>query len=194
LTNFVKYGINKLVLGRAAFRQKNRRNTKTIKGNLRRKSNMSMIRWQPFSELVSLRDAMDRLFEDSFVTPSRLLRNAGAEMGVPLDMYQTDKDVIIKAALPGVKPEEVDISITDDVLTIKGETKAEEEVKREDYIHQEYRYGAFSRSVALPGNLKTDKAEASFEDGVLTQSIPKPEKAVPKQIKVKAKGQIEEKK
>ena len=90
--------------------------------------------------------------------------------------------------------EEVDITITGDTLTIKGETKVKEEVKREDYLHQEHRYGAFTRSVTLPSGLDTDKAGASFEDGILTLTIPKSEQVKPKQIKIKAKGAIEGKK
>ena len=155
---------------------------------------MAMIRWQPFSELVSLRQAMDRLFEDSFVTPSRILSGFGTYVAVPIDMYSTADEVVVKAALPGVKPEEVDVTITDDVLTIKGETKGDEQVKREDYFYQEHRYGAFSRSVTLPSGLDTDKVEATFDDGVLTLTIPKSGEVKPKQIKVKPKAAVEGKK
>jgi len=98
---------------------------------------------------------------------------------------------VVKAALPSVKPEEIDITITGDTLSIKGETKAMGEVKREDYLYREHRYGAFSRSIILPTNLKTDKAEANFENGVLTLTIPRSEEAKPKTIKVKTKGTIE---
>lgn len=155
---------------------------------------MSMMRWQPFSELISLRQAMDKLFEDSFVTPSRLLNTFGPGVTTPIDMYHTANEVVVKAALPGVKPEEVDITITGDTLSIKGETKSEEEIKREEYLYQEHRYGTFSRSVTLPGGLDSDKAEASFDDGILTLTIPKSEQIKPKQIKVKAKGVTEGKK
>jgi len=155
---------------------------------------MSMIRWEPFRELVSLRQAMDRLFEESFVRPSRFISLLGEEAHPAIDMHQTPNEVVVKAALPGVKPEDVDITITGDVLTIKGETKTEEEMKREDYLCQECRYGAFSRSITLPGAFKTDKAEASFEDGVLTLTIPRAEEAKPKTIKVKTEGVIEGKK
>jgi HSP20 family protein len=153
-----------------------------------------MMRWQPFSELISLRQAMDKLFEDSFVTPSRLLNTFGPGVTTPIDMYHTANEVVVKAALPGVKPEEVDITITGDTLSIKGETKSEEEIKREEYLYQEHRYGTFSRSVTLPGGLDSDKAEASFDDGILTLTIPKSEQIKPKQIKVKAKGVTEGKK
>jgi HSP20 family protein len=154
---------------------------------------MSMIRWEPFNELMSLRQAMDRLFEDSFVTPSRAFGRMDVVM--PVDMYQTENEVVVKTAIPGVKREDVDITITGDTVSIKGEKKADEKIKREDYIYQEHRYGAFSRTVNLPGGLDTSKAEASFEDGVLTLTIPKSEEVKPKQIKVKAvEGKKEAKK
>jgi len=153
---------------------------------------VSIVRWQPFSDMVTLRQAMDRLFEDSFVRPPRF---AFADEGnLPIDMYQTNDTVVIRAAVPGVKPEEVEVTITGDILTIKGETRTEEEVKKDSFFRQEISYGAFSRSVALPGSLQTDKAEATFENGVLTLTIPKAEATKPKQIKIKPKNVIEGKK
>jgi len=155
---------------------------------------MNIVRWQPFTELMSLRQAMDRLLEDSFVTPFRLTGATDNGLTAPIDIYHTDNDLVVKVALPGVKPEDVDITITGDTLSIKGETKAEEDIKREDYIFKEHRYGAFSRSLTLPHGLNTDKSEANFENGVLTLTIPKSAKVKPKSIKVKAKGAIEGKK
>ena len=151
---------------------------------------MAMIRWEPFREMMTLRNAMDRLFEESFVSPSRLWPEVGVGE-LAIDMYQTANDVVVKAALPGLKPEEVDISITGDTLTIKGERKEEQEVKQEDYFYKEHRYGGFSRSIAIPVQVKSDKAEALFENGVLTLTLPKAEEIKPKQIKVKAKPAIE---
>ncbi len=98
---------------------------------------MAIERWQPFSELMSLRQSMDKLFEDSFVRPSRALAALG-EVSVPaMDVYQTPNEVVVKATLPGLKPEDVSIDITGETLTIKGENKAEEEIKKEDYLYQE---------------------------------------------------------
>lgn len=148
----------------------------------------SLVRWEPFNDLISLRDAMDRLFEESFVRPSsRFLAPWRSEGTLALDMYETDDAVVVKAAVPGVKPEDIDITVTGDTLTIRGETKAAEEVKRENYIYQERRYGAFSRSVSLPSGLNADKAEATFEHGVLTLNIPKAEVVKPKTIAIKTK-------
>jgi len=133
---------------------------------------------------------MDRLFEDSFVRPSRFWPDGGRGQ-LPIDMYQTQNDVVVKAALPGFKPDEVDISITGDTLTIKGEHKEEQEIKDEDYFYKEHRYGGFSRSVVIPVQVNSDKAEATFENGILTLTLPKAEEIKPKQIKVKAKAMIE---
>lgn len=152
---------------------------------------MSMIRWEPFRELMSLRQAMDGLLEESFLRPSRVLGLLGDEAQPPIDMFQSPSEVVAKATLPGVKPDDVEITITGDTLTIKGKTKATEEVKREDYLYHEHRYGAFSRSVTLPSALQSEKAEATFENGILTLTIPRAEEMKPKTIKVKTKEVIE---
>jgi HSP20 family protein len=147
----------------------------------------NLVRWEPWSDLMSLREAMDQLFAESFVRPrAGRLAPLGAE-SLAVDMYETEDDVIIKTAVPGVKPEDIDVSITGDVLTIKGETKAEEKMEKANYIRQERRYGAFSRSVSLPSTVVADKATAEFESGVLTLTLPKAEEVKPKTIKVKAK-------
>jgi HSP20 family protein len=150
---------------------------------------MNIVKWEPFREMVGFRQAVDRLFEDAFIRPSRFL--SWEDGLVPLDVYQTPEAVVVEAALPGVKPGEVDISITGDTLTIKRETKAEHEVKKEDYFLQERRYGRFSRAVTLPDGLLADKAEASFEESILTVTIPKAEEVKPRTIKVKAKEAAE---
>ena len=129
---------------------------------------MAIERWRPFSELMSLRREMDNLFED-FMCPSRFF--AGAEAPV-IDAYHTPNEVVVKAALPGLKLEDISIDITGDTLTIKGEGKAEQEISKEDYLYQERRYGAFFRSIALPAGLQPDKTEAMMEDGILTLSSP----------------------
>jgi HSP20 family protein len=145
----------------------------------------SIIRWQPFGDLVSLRDAMDRLFEESVIRPRSWM--VPFEGGLAVDVYETEDSLVVEAALPGVKPEEIDVSLTGDVLTIKGETKAEEKVEEENYIRRERRYGSFCRSVSLPSGLEGDKAEAEFEHGILKLTIPKAEAVKPKVIQVKAK-------
>jgi HSP20 family protein len=146
----------------------------------------SLIRWDPFREGVSLRTAMDRLFDDSLIRPDAWLVPASfADLAV--DVYETKDDVVVKAALAGVKPEDAEITITGNTLQIRGESKEENEVKEENYIRKERRYGSFSRTVTLPEGLKNDKAEATFEHGMLTLRIPKSEESKPKTIKVRAK-------
>jgi HSP20 family protein len=148
----------------------------------------NIIRWEPYRELISLREAMDRLFEESFVRP-RTGMPATVEGGtLAVDMYETEDAVVVKSAIPGIEPDNLDISITGDTLTIKGEAKTEEEVKEENYIRRERRYGSFYRSLAIPVSIVAEKAEAEFENGVLKLTLPKAEEVKPKAIKVKAKG------
>ena len=145
-----------------------------------------LVRWEPIRDLVTLREAMDRLFTESFVRPGVAFPSLGME-GPAVDMYQTKDDIIVKAAVPGVKPEDIDIAVTGDVLTITGELKEEEKVEEGNYLRQERRYGQFMRELALPTQVNADKAKAEFEHGVLTLRLPKAEEVKPKSIKVKAK-------
>jgi len=112
---------------------------------------------------------------------------------MPLDVYQTPNELVIKATVPGVKPEEVDITITGDTLTIGAEVK-EEKIEKAEYLYRERRFGSATRTITLPKALKGDQAHASFENGVLTLTIPKAEEAKPRQIKVKPQGIVEGKK
>jgi HSP20 family protein len=148
----------------------------------------NLVRWEPFRDLVSLREAMDRLFEESFVQ-SRVGWPASVGMeALAVDMYETDDAIIVKTAVPGIKPEDLDVSIVGDTLTIRGETKAEGEVKKENYIRRERRCGSFCRSLTVPLSVMADEAEAEFENGILTLTLPKAEEVKPKVIKVKAKS------
>jgi HSP20 family protein len=154
----------------------------------------NIIRWHPFGELARRGWAMDRLFDESAFWPWRALGWEAAGTYVPVDVYETDEHLVFEASMPGLKPEQVDVSISGGVLTIKGETTAEEEERKPHYHRQERRYGAFRRSFTLPEGVDAEKAEAVVEDGVLTLSIPKAEASKPKTIKVKARGLIEAKK
>lgn len=147
-------------------------------------SNLS--RWEPVREMMTLREAMDRLFDDAFTRP--LSGRDGWAMSTPaIDMYQTDNEVVVKASIPGIKPQEMQINITGDVLTLKGETKQEEERKERAWHIREQRAGSFERSVALPTAVKTDQAEAVFENGILTITLPKADEVKPRTINIKAK-------
>jgi HSP20 family protein len=144
-----------------------------------------IVRWQPASELMSLREAMDRLFEDSWVG-ARAWGFPSPWVEPALDVYETADHVAVKAAVPGVKPEDVEITVTGNVLSISGETKEETETKDKNYLRRETRMGAFSRTIELPAGLQTDKADAKFENGILTVTFPKAEEVKPKTIKVKS--------
>lgn len=145
----------------------------------------NIIRWEPAREMMTLREAMDRLFDDAFTRPFNL---NNSNWSVPaVDMYQTDNDVVVKAALPGIKADEVQINVTGEVLTLKGETKYEEEKKEKAYHLREQRWGSFERSIVLPTEVVADKAKADFENGVLTITLPKAEEVKPKSISIKTK-------
>ena len=155
----------------------------------------NLVRWEPFRDLISLREAMDRLFEESIVRPrAGWLAPVGVKI-LAVDMYETDDAVVVKSAIPGVKPEDLNLSVTGDTLTIRGETRADEEIKEKHYIRRECRYGsfcrtlgAFSRTLTIPVSIVSDKAEAEFEDGVLTLTLPKAEEVKPKTIKIRTRG------
>jgi len=144
----------------------------------------NLIRWEPMREMMTLREAMDRLFDEAFTRPLSL---SGVSAMPAIDMYQTDDEVVVKAALPGLKADDVQISVTGDLLTLRGEFKQENEKKDATYHIREHRYGSFERSIMLPTDVQTDKAKADFENGVLTITLPKAEAVKPKTITIKAK-------
>jgi HSP20 family protein len=144
--------------------------------------------WRPRRELFSLGESLDRSFDDWIVGPRTLWAMPTLSSVFPLDLYREDGNLVIKADIPGVTSDELDITVKDNVLTISGETRAEEEVKEEDYIRQERRYGSFSRSMALPIEAESDRAEAAFEDGVLTVTIPVAEEPQPEAVKIEVKS------
>lgn len=145
---------------------------------------MTLAPFRPLRDFVSLRDAMDTLFEESFI-PTLMTPDGGRET-FSADLYEKDDMFVIKAALPGMKAEDVKIDATTNAITIAGEYKRDEEVKKESYIRRERRYGSFYRSFTLPVEIDAAKTEASFENGVLTVKLPKGELAKPKHIAVKA--------
>ncbi len=151
----------------------------------------SLTPWEPRGG-ISLRDMMDRLFEDAFIQPRDWFgSNPMGMTNLPLDVYETKDDVVVKTALPGVKPDDVEVTITGDTLTIHAETKEESQGNKDNqgkYLRRERHYGEYARSVTLPSGLKTDQAEASFDNGMLTLKIPKSEVQKPKTIQVKAKS------
>ena len=144
----------------------------------------NLTRWEPVREMLTLREAMNQLFDDSFTRP---LNMGAVSVSPAIDLYQDNEQVVVKAALPGIKPEEVEISVTADVLTLRGEFKQEAEKKDATYHIREQRYGSFERSVRLPVEVQTDKARAGFENGILTINLPKAEAVKPRTISIKTK-------
>lgn len=147
-----------------------------------------LVRWNPAREMVSLREAMDRLFEESFLRPGSLGLGESMAGAPPVDMYETESEVVVKATVPGVKPEDIEVTITGDLLTIKGEFKSEEKTEKRNYLRQEHRYGSFCRQVGLPAGVNSDQAKATFEHGIITLALPKVAEAKAKTVKVVAKG------
>ena len=143
-----------------------------------------MRRNSPFGEMLSLRQAMDRLFEDSFVRPRSGFNGEGSEYGIPLDITSTPETLVIEAALPGVRPEDVEITVLGDTLTINATTGEQHESEESGYTYREVRRGRFTRTVTLPTQVNSDKATAEFRDGMLRLSIPKAEAAKPRPIRI----------
>lgn len=144
----------------------------------------NLMRWEPAREMISLRDAMDHLLNEAFTHPLGLTPTTQVPA---IDLYQTDDEVVVRAALPGLKAEDVHISVTGDLLTLKGQFSEKAETKEKAYHLREQRHGSFERTISLPTDVLADKAKAEFEDGVLTVTLPKAEEVKPKMISVKAK-------
>jgi len=145
---------------------------------------MTMIRRpSPFGDLLSLRSAMDRIFDDTVFRP--LTRGSSEDfLAMPLDIHSTQDALVLEAALPGVRPEDVDIQILGDVLTLTASSRTDREEATTGYHLREVRRGRFSRTVSLPAGLQTDAGVASFENGMLTLSFPRAEQARPRQIPI----------
>lgn len=147
---------------------------------------MDLVPWKPFREISTLRKEMDTLLSKFFGKPS-LVEAFGEEWSPTLDVSETDNSIIVKAELPGLEAKDIDVSLSGDVLTIKGEKRKEEEEKGEQYHYSERYYGSFQRSFRLPTTIQSDKIEAGFEKGVLKIILPKTEEAKKKEIKIEVK-------
>lgn len=148
----------------------------------------TLTRWEPFREMRRMHDMLDRIMDDAYMGPrgSREM----VEGLAPVDVFETEDEVVVKAIMPGMTAEDIQISVDRDVLTLRGEAKHEEQTEQGDgrvYHHRELRYQRFARSIRLPIMVNADKADAQFENGVLTLTLPKAEEVKPKQITVKAK-------
>ena len=143
-----------------------------------------LMRMDPFGELLAMQRRLDRMFGS--LTPAM---PGTDQFETALDMYETDNEVIVKLSVPGFKPEDIQVTLTGDTLTIKGEVKQDKEEKDEkrNYIRREIRRGAFQRTVMLPSGIKGDDTKAEFDKGMLVLTLPKAEEVKPKTIQVKTK-------
>ncbi len=141
-----------------------------------------LTRYDPFRERYAWRNAMDRMFNNSIVT--RIEDWQPIRWELALDVSETDDEFLVKASLPGINPEDLDIIFDNNVLSIKGEFKEEKDIEEKRYHLRERRYGTFSRSISIPSSVKTSKIEASYDAGVLTLHLPKAEEAKSKRIPV----------
>ena len=139
-----------------------------------------LTRWDPFRDMLSMRQAMDRLF-DRALEPSW---SESAVWNLALDVVENKDEFLVKASLPGINPDDLEITFTDNVLTIKGETKEDKDIQEEQYHLRERRQGIFSRSISLPNRVKADAIQASYDAGVLTLKLPKIEEVKPKRIAI----------
>jgi HSP20 family protein len=143
---------------------------------------MAMIRrTSPLGEMLTLRNAVDRMFDDAFWRPTWAGRGLD-EYQIPLDVQTTDDAFVVKAALPGVKPEDVEITLDGNTLNINGKLDEEREQDDQGYLVRELRRGSFARSITLSNDLDTEHAKADFENGIVTLTFPKAEQAKPRRI------------
>jgi len=140
--------------------------------------------WQPLRDMVSLRDDFDRLFESFFGT--NLIEKEGFWSPI-LDIEENNGNIVVKAELPGMKKEDIKVTVKDNMLSVSGERKQEKETKDKMYHRIERCYGKFNRTVMLPSEVDADKVKAAYKDGILNITLPKPESAKPKQIEVDIK-------
>lgn len=148
---------------------------------------MTIARFTPMTDFVSLREAMDRLFEDSFIRPTTWTGLAAGQIAVPVDLWETNDAYHLRADLPGLTPDTIDINVTADTVAFAGETKAQSDVASDGWLRQERRVGKFQRSFTLPVQIDPNKVQASFEHGVLDLVLPKADQVKPRSIKVNAK-------
>ncbi len=144
-----------------------------------------LTRWDPFQEMLNLRRTVDRLFDNA--SPDHEWRPM--QWGLAVDVVENKDDFTVKASVPGINPEDLDVSYGDDTLTIKGEVKSDNEIKENQYHLRERRYGSFARSISLSTKIKGDAIEASYQSGVLTLRLPKVDEVKPKRIAIKVGDQ-----
>ena len=145
---------------------------------------MAIVRWEPFRDLVMAQRDFDRLFREAFSPQVGETELSTRSWAPPVDIYETEDAIVLKAELPGVDSKDVEVRVEDNTLYLKGERKFEKEVKEQNYHRVERSYGSFARSFSLPNSISADKVKAEFKDGLLTLTMPKREEAKPKTIKI----------
>jgi len=151
---------------------------------------MALIRWEPVRELNTIQNEMNRLFNTFFESPPPGHNGPTARRWIPaMDLVETDDDFVLRADLPGMAEEDVNIELEDNILTISGERKAEHEERKEGYYRVERTSGAFSRSLTLPEGVDPEGVRASFDRGVLEIRIPKPEQRKPRKVSISVGGE-----
>jgi HSP20 family protein len=152
----------------------------------KREEHMAIVRWEPIRDLMSLQERMNRLFDESFRGTRGNEEDwaLGGSWAPAVDIFEKDGNIVLKAELPGIDPKSVDVRVENNVLTLRGERKFEEEVKRDNFHRVERAYGTFTRSFTLPTAVDTGKIKADLKEGVLKVTLPKREEAKPKQIQV----------
>jgi HSP20 family protein len=152
---------------------------------------MTMLtRWDPFREMMTMRNQLDRFFNDwSGESGNWGEGRTGFSFQLPLDVSENDDAFIVRASLPGIKPEDLDISVQNNMLTIRGEMKQEEARQGDRWHLQERRFGQFQRTISLPNNVDPNQVGAQFENGVLMLTLPKSEEAKPRKISVQSNPQ-----
>lgn len=144
-----------------------------------------LVRWEPFRDMLNMRREMDRLFDNFFAPFATSEWETPTEWGVAVDVSENEDAYIIKASVPGVNPEDIEVTLTDNVLTISGTSKGDIETEGEKFHMRERRFGRFSRTLALPTPPKSDAIEATHTNGVITLTLPKAEETKPKRITIK---------
>lgn len=147
---------------------------------------MTIARFSPMTDIVSLRDAMDRLFEESYIRPNGWTGLAAGHLAVPVDLWETKDAYHLRADVPGVTSDQLEINATSDTISIAGEVKGQADVTNDGWIRQERRVGKFQRAFTLPMAIDPTKVDATFENGVLQLVLPKAENVKPRTIKVNA--------
>ena len=145
---------------------------------------MAIVRWEPFRDLMATQRDFNRLFREAFSPVFGEGELSTRTWAPPVDIYENGESLVLKAELPGVNPDDVEIRVEDNTLYLKGERKFEKEVKEQNYHRVERSYGTFTRTFSLPNSIDADKVAASYKDGVLTLTMPKKEEAKPKSIKI----------